>query len=72
MYQQLKRWAERRHPNKSKSWVAKKYWHTHKLRNWVFSTRDGSLNRTHDKGFIGGELCEVEIFMHSSEDESGQ
>lgn len=37
MYQQLKRWAERRHPNKSKSWVANKYWHTCGLRNWVFS-----------------------------------
>ena len=25
LYSQLKRWAERRHPNKSKHWVAKKY-----------------------------------------------
>jgi RNA-directed DNA polymerase len=41
VYQQLKRWAERRHPKKSKSWVANKYWHTHELRNWVFSTFDG-------------------------------
>ncbi|WP_069791690.1 group II intron reverse transcriptase/maturase (plasmid) [Cyanobacterium sp. IPPAS B-1200] len=40
MYQQLKRWTERRHPNKSKSWVAKKYWHTYGNKNWVFSTRD--------------------------------
>ncbi|MGI0480139.1 group II intron reverse transcriptase/maturase [Geminocystis sp. CENA526] len=40
LYQQLKRWAERRHPNKSKSWVARKYWHTYGLRNWVFSTKD--------------------------------
>jgi RNA-directed DNA polymerase len=28
LYSQLKRWAERRHPNKSKSWVANKYWLT--------------------------------------------
>lgn len=41
MYSQLKRWAERRHPNKSNSWVAKKYWHTHELRRWVFSTNEG-------------------------------
>lgn len=40
VYQQLKRWGERRHPKKSKSWVAKKYWHTQGLRTWVFSTRD--------------------------------
>jgi RNA-directed DNA polymerase len=41
VYQQLKRWAERRHPNKSKTWVAKKYWHSFENRNWVFSTRGG-------------------------------
>jgi RNA-directed DNA polymerase len=176
VYQQLKRWAERRHPNKNKSWVADKYWHTQELKRWVFSTKDeggmellrhdkteikrhtkvkgekspfdgdwiywttrigkhpevstrmatllkkqkgkcshcglnfkdgdlleidhiipkskdgrdmynnlqvlhrhchddktandGSLNRTHDKGFIREELCEVETLMHSSEDES--
>ncbi|MBL1211626.1 group II intron reverse transcriptase/maturase, partial [Geminocystis sp. GBBB08] len=40
LYQQLKRWAERSHPNKSNSWVVKKYWHTWGLRTWVFSTRD--------------------------------
>ncbi|WPF88566.1 group II intron reverse transcriptase/maturase [Cyanobacterium aponinum AL20118] len=40
VYRQLKRWAERRHPNKSKSWIASKYWHTHGLRNWVFSTKE--------------------------------
>jgi RNA-directed DNA polymerase len=37
LYQQLKRWAERRHPKKSKSWVAKKYWHTQDSKNWVFA-----------------------------------
>jgi len=40
LYQQLKRWAERRHPNKSKSWVTNKYWHTWGLSTWVFSIRD--------------------------------
>ena len=40
LYKQLKRWAERRHSKKSKSWVAKKYWHTLGQRNWVFSTID--------------------------------
>jgi RNA-directed DNA polymerase len=36
-YKQLKRWAERRHPNKSKTWVANKYWHKIGDDNWVFS-----------------------------------
>ena len=40
MYLQLKRWAERRHSNKGKSWVARNYWHTYGLNNWVFSTKD--------------------------------
>jgi RNA-directed DNA polymerase len=173
LYSQLKRWAQRRHPNKSKSWVARKYWHSKDQKNWVFGNRkitlgrhdsteivrhtkvkgevspfdgdwiywtsrmgkhpevstkmatllkkqkgkcnhcglsfkdgdlleidhitpkskggknkyenlqilhrhchdvktasDGSLNRTHDKGFIEEELCEMETLMHSSEDES--
>ena len=41
-YLKLKRWGERRHPNKNKSWVADQYWHSvitkKKERNWVFST----------------------------------
>ena len=45
VYQQLKRWGERRHPQKSKSWVANKYWHedysNERMRNWVFKTNDG-------------------------------
>lgn len=53
MYQQLKRWAERRHPKKSKSWVADKYWHSKGDRNWVFCTRKEGKNactlRTHQE-----------------------
>jgi len=44
LYQQLKRWGERRHSKRPKSWVANKYWHSDyslgKMRNWVFSTRE--------------------------------
>ena len=39
MYSKLKRWAEHRHPMKSKGWVTKKYWHTIGGNNWVFATR---------------------------------
>jgi 5-methylcytosine-specific restriction endonuclease McrA len=42
----LKRWAERRHPEKSRSWVVNKYWQSDysngKMRNWVFGTQEGS------------------------------
>jgi RNA-directed DNA polymerase len=40
LYLQLKRWAERRHPMKSKEWVKNKYWHTEKDRNWIFSVKE--------------------------------
>jgi RNA-directed DNA polymerase len=39
LYQQLKRWAERRHPNKSKTWVTNKYWHTEGNRKWAFGVK---------------------------------
>ena len=40
-YSQLKRWGERRHPNKGRKWVARKYWHSTKNQNWVFATKEG-------------------------------
>ena len=40
LYLQLKRWAERRHPMKSKKWVKNKYWHAEKDRNWVFGVKE--------------------------------
>ena len=33
----LRRWSKRRHPNKGKDWVKKKYFHTVGNRNWVFA-----------------------------------
>jgi RNA-directed DNA polymerase len=39
LYQQLRRWARRRHPNKNASWVNSKYWHSEGDRNWVFGVR---------------------------------
>ena len=51
MYQKLKAWAERRHPNKSGRWVANKYWQTIGGDNWAFATRQSGKNpmrlRTH-------------------------
>ena len=51
MYQKLKSWAERRHPNKTGEWVAKKYWQTIGGANWAFATRQEGKNpmrlRTH-------------------------
>ena len=40
VYSKLKAWAQRRHPNKSGEWVAKKYWRTIGDDNWNFATND--------------------------------
>ncbi|MEI6045624.1 MAG: group II intron reverse transcriptase/maturase [Chloroflexota bacterium] len=37
IFQSLWQWAKRRHPNKGKKWVKKKYFHSQGNRNWVFS-----------------------------------
>lgn len=36
IYKALKSWMSRRHPNKSKSWITRKYFIAHGLRNWNF------------------------------------
>ncbi len=40
----LKRWAKRRHSNKSDEWVTDKYWQTIGGDNWVFATRQEGEN----------------------------
>ncbi|MFB2979053.1 group II intron reverse transcriptase/maturase [Microseira sp. BLCC-F43] len=44
-YQQLRAWANRRHPNKDKHWVANNYWHTLENRTWVFASRKPGKNQ---------------------------
>src|SRR5262249_26062515 len=40
IFKVLWQWARRRHPNKNKSWVKEKYFHTQGNRRWVFSGKD--------------------------------
>ena len=44
MYQKLESWANRRHPRKTKGWVANKYWQSINGNNWVFATKEGEAN----------------------------
>ena len=44
MYKKISRWAKRRHPNKSWSWISNKYWRTIGNDNWCFATRNHSDN----------------------------
>ena len=52
MWNMLWRWAKRRHPNKSRTWVANKYWHTEGSRRWVFSTGTIRLKRFSDTKIV--------------------
>ncbi len=42
MYQKLKAWAKRRHPNKNGKWITNKYWQSIDGNNWVFATKQGN------------------------------
>ena len=53
MWNMLWRWAKRRHPNKSRTWVARKYWHSEGSRNWVFSTERNRLKLFSDTKIVG-------------------
>ena len=40
IWESLWKWCKRRHPNKSKTWIARRYFHTENQRRWVFGVRD--------------------------------
>ena len=48
----LWKWAKRRHSNKSKSWIVKRYWHDAGTRKWIFSTKEKELKRFFDTKIV--------------------
>jgi RNA-directed DNA polymerase len=46
LYANLRRWAYRRHPNKSAWWISEKYWHP-RQGQWTFKTTNGVQLRQH-------------------------
>ena len=52
VWNMLWKWAKRRHPNKSRTWIANKYWHKDGTRNWVFSTSRNSLKLFSDMKIV--------------------
>lgn len=52
IWHMLWHWAKRRHPNKPKQWIAKKYWHSSGKRNWVFSVGNKQLNLLSDTKIV--------------------
>ncbi|WP_293109053.1 group II intron maturase-specific domain-containing protein, partial [Moorena sp. SIO3I6] len=49
LWNKLQRWGYRRHPNKSKSWVVKKYWGTIGEDKWTFMTGKDNYLPKHAK-----------------------
>jgi len=47
VWEKLRRWIKRRHPNKSLKWCISKYFHTVGENNWTFSTEDGLTLTSH-------------------------
>ncbi|NOQ48564.1 MAG: group II intron reverse transcriptase/maturase, partial [Methanococcoides sp.] len=52
IWNMLWKWAKRRHPMKSRTWVAHKYWHPRGTRKWVFSTKKNQLKKLSDKRIV--------------------
>jgi RNA-directed DNA polymerase len=52
MWNMLWRWGKRRHPDKSGTWVARKYWHTEGSRNWIFTTERNRLKLFSDTKIV--------------------
>lgn len=51
-WEMLWKWAKRRHPNKSKSWIVNKYWKNHKGRKWCFKSDKNILFYMNDTPIV--------------------
>jgi len=47
-YHKLERWARRRHPNKSRHWVSRRYWRL-ETGYWLFAPQNGRPLHSHDE-----------------------
>jgi RNA-directed DNA polymerase len=61
-------WAERRHPEKSKQWIADKYWHSVGKRNWVFSEGAEQLNFLSDMKIVRHRKIKLDMNPHLDKD----
>ena len=52
LWNMLWAWAKRRHPDKSKTWIVKRYWHEIGSRKWVFSTGTNNLKLFSDTKIV--------------------
>jgi len=52
LYLQLRAWANSRHPNKSRTWVAHKYWHVDDGQGWIFKDQESATLWEHPQTHI--------------------
>lgn len=64
IFLQLKRWAIRRHPNKSTLWIINKYWHHEGNRKWIFGVK-GKDKKGKDTLFRLNNLSRTPILRHT-------
>jgi RNA-directed DNA polymerase len=48
VYQQLRRWAYRRHPTKGRQWIHHKYWNMEPGNKWIFRDQEGQVLKRHN------------------------
>ncbi len=68
IWNMLWHWAKRRHPEKSKYWIADKYWHTKGNRNWVFSSDKNELKLLSDTKIVRHTQLRLEMNPYLDKD----
>jgi RNA-directed DNA polymerase len=61
-------WAKRRHPEKSKHWIADKYWHSVGRRKWVFSDGTKQLRFLSDTKIVRHTKLKLDMNPHLDKD----
>jgi RNA-directed DNA polymerase len=60
----LWQWAKRRHPNKDRRWIVKRYFQSIGSRNWVFAVKNGEDLRRMGKWLKLGKAQDTKIRRH--------
>jgi RNA-directed DNA polymerase len=68
IWNMLWQWAKRRHPEKSKHWIARKYWHPVGKRNWVFSEENKGLKFLSDTKIIRHTRLKLDMNPYSDKE----
>lgn len=63
IFRSLKSWCRRRHSNKSRTWIRKKYFRSEGMRNWIFTTT--TINKKGESRYLDlFRASDVKIIRH--------